>query len=384
MTSFYHLKKNLGNLHILRGLCAFYVVIYHAKFFFWSGGQGYINKFPSENWSWFNKLVFAIDMSSSAGKEMVYIFFILSGFFISLSVSNTNYSYFQFIKVRFTRIYVPFIFAIFLGGALFWLSDLIISFDSFKGSSLTLNYELFEHKEHIGIISFLKVLFVSREGTSFFGYNYVYWSLAYELLFYLVIGFFMSQLKRIYLSVGFILVYFLGYLFDLPSIGRVDFNYFIFFGVGILLQILFARNEQKLIKTKINKWIVLPLILVSFLAILFFLKVKDVPVFVELFTVVLSVLSIYALLLYEIKILWLKRILVYLGEVSYSLYLSHIPFFILFYSIGFYFTNEITFYSRGPYWVMSFLVVPFTLIVYYGAEKPSLKLIRQIKKGNRA
>lgn len=38
--------QELDILHALRGFCAFYVVVYHAKFLLWSGGTEYLRVSP--------------------------------------------------------------------------------------------------------------------------------------------------------------------------------------------------------------------------------------------------------------------------------------------------------------------------------------------------
>jgi len=42
--------QELDILHALRGFCAFYVVIFHAKYMLWSGGTEYLRVFPQASW----------------------------------------------------------------------------------------------------------------------------------------------------------------------------------------------------------------------------------------------------------------------------------------------------------------------------------------------
>ena len=43
-------KYRLHNLHAIRGWAMLFVVIGHAKYPFWSGGNAYLEKFPRDQW----------------------------------------------------------------------------------------------------------------------------------------------------------------------------------------------------------------------------------------------------------------------------------------------------------------------------------------------
>ena len=374
------LKKKLGNLHILRGLSALYVVLYHAKFFFWSGGTEFLEHFPMADLSYWEKFVLAVDMMSSAGKEMVFVFFLLSGFFISLSLETTKYKKWQFLIIRTIRIYMPFVLSMIIA-AICLIVAFYINKDVFiENSNYQLNNDLFEAHNSLNIMSFLKTLFFFRDGNNFIGYNNVYWSLCYEMIFYFLIVFCCTvKRKFIFISLTFI-VFLLSYIIPLElRFGNVYFPYFVYFGLGVLIQIVVGQFEQQILDKKISKWITISVLLISFLGIIGSIKLNVNHIYIHLLSMMLSFSAMYLLLVENIKSNWITRFMHYLGEISYSLYLGHIPFFVFVYSIASSVSGDLTWYSRWRYWLFTILAASFTLIIYYLAEKPSIKIIRSIK-----
>lgn len=375
------MKNNLGNFHLLRGIAALYVVVYHSKFFFWSGGNVFLNKFPIEEWNLQDKILFTIDMLSSAGKEMVFVFFLLSGFFISLSLENRNYQKWQFLTIRTIRIYVPFVLSMIIAviclfGAFHINKDIFI-----ENSNYQLNSDLFQAHNSLNTTSFLKTLFFIRDGSNFIGYNNVYWSLCYEMIFYFLIVFcYTVQRKFIFIALTFI-VFLLPYFTPLElRFGNVYFPYFIYFGLGVLIQIMVGRFEQKILDKKISKWITISVLIISFFGIISSIKFKVDYIYIHLLTMMLTLSAMYLLLVENIKINWIMRFMHYLGKISYSLYLGHIPFFVFMYSITTLVSGDLTWFSRWRYWMFTILAACFTLIIYYLAEKPSINIIRFLKR----
>ena len=100
------LNKNTRSLHIIRGIAALVVVIYHSKFILWSGGELWLKNIGFRNFS--DYLLLAIDMLSSSGAQCVLVFFVLSGFVIYQSFQNSDKDIRHFFAVRILRIYIPF------------------------------------------------------------------------------------------------------------------------------------------------------------------------------------------------------------------------------------------------------------------------------------
>lgn len=375
------MKSRLRNLHILRGLSALYVVVYHAKFFFWSGGTQFLEHFPTADLSYWGKFVLAVDMLSSAGKEMVFVFFLLSGFFISLSLEASMYKKWQFLVIRTVRIYMPFVLSMIIA-AVCLLMAFYINKDVFiQNSSYQLNSDLFEAHNFLSLTSFLKNLFFVRDGSHFIGYNNVYWSLCYEMIFYFLIVFCCTKRRKfVFIALTFI-VFLLPYFstFEL-RFGNVYFPYFVYFGLGVLIQILVGKFEQQILDKRVSKWITVSVLLISFFGIIGSIKLNVIYIFIHLLTMMLSLSAMYLLLVENIKSNWITRFMHYLGEISYSLYLGHIPFFVFMYSLASLVSGDLTWYNRWRYWLFTILAVCFTLIIYYFAEKPSIKIIKRIKK----
>lgn len=374
------IRNNLNNMHILRGVAAMYVVIYHAKFILWCGGSYYVEQVPMSSWSILDKLFFALDMFSSAGREMVFIFFLLSGFFISFSLQYSKYSYIQFLKIRILRIYMPFVGSLFLAFLFFFLALQINPEIFIENSVLQLNAELFESLQNFNIQSFSKSFFMTREGKSFFGFNNVYWSLAYEMLFYFIIGLLISKKKRLTFGLVSILIYLFIRITGIQiTFGRVIFDYFIFFGIGILIHLFIEKYENKLLRIKINKYIIDGISLASFGGIVLSLKLNFSEIITELITVLFSIAMIYRLLIFDLKSNLITKTLNFLGNISYSLYLCHIPFLLFVYALISSYLGEVIWIERSYYWIFSLISIFICLPLYYFVEKPSIKLNQKLK-----
>ena len=375
------MKNRLRNLHILRGFAAFYVAVYHAKFFFWSGGSQFLEKFPVAALTYWDKFILAIDMMSSAGKEMVFVFFLLSGFFISLSLENSKYRKWQFLTIRTIRIYMPFVLSTIIAVMCLFVAYYINKDIFIENSNYQLNSDLFEAYNSLNLTSFLKTLCFIRDGNNFIGYNNVYWSLCYEMIFYFLIVFcYTVKRKFVFITLTFI-VFLLPYFTPLKlRFGNVYFPYFVYFGLGVFIQIIVGKFEQEILNKKISKWITISVLLISFFGIICSLNLNVNYIYIHLLVMIFTLFAIYLLLVENIKINWITMFMHYLGQISYSLYLGHIPFFVFMYSLASLVSGDLIWYSRWRYWLFTILAVCFTLIIYYFAEKPSIKIIKRIKK----
>ena len=117
-------KDKVAQLHIFRAIAAIGVVFTHAKFVLWSGGGAYIAKFPVRTWNPVEYPLFFLDLISSLGKQQLYLFFILSGFFIKYSV-RSSFSLPSYLCKRLMRIYPAFLAATLLAGTSFTLHQSI-------------------------------------------------------------------------------------------------------------------------------------------------------------------------------------------------------------------------------------------------------------------
>ena len=180
--------QELDILHALRGFCAFYVVIFHAKFLLWSGGTEYLKTFPRATWSPLQYLAFMADMLSSAGYEMVIFFFVLSGFFIRYAQLKKHRAALRFYLNRAIRIYPPYIASLVLGGGILtYLAHVHPALlSTAPGRELNAGLLGAWHELHPFTLNTLgRALLFLKPNDHYFGYNGVYWSLLPEALFYL-------------------------------------------------------------------------------------------------------------------------------------------------------------------------------------------------------
>ncbi|HOE39070.1 MAG TPA: acyltransferase [Bacteroidales bacterium] len=376
-------KEKFKLLHSIRGFAALIVVIGHSKFHFWSGGLDYVQKFPKEDWNIFDKLLFGLDMFSSNPALMVIVFFVLSGFFIAYSFENNKWKIKDFYINRTIRIYIPYIASIILTMLLFYSATLINNELFFSTTAREYNQGLVSNYQNFKLSTVAwNLIFVAKP--CYIGYNDPYWSLLIEAFFYIIAPFFIKR-KKIFLFVtsGFL---FAGILFEnifLKYLGFKPLSNFItyyafFFALGYYTYwLIFSYKLQDKIK-KINVWfynISASILLLSAIYGSFFIAHKYTYLLGGFFTVIM----IYRMINYPVKITWINKFFISMGKISYSMYLIHVPLFIFMYSILVKFTGIEVFYSR-IYWIFVVIAVSFSYLFYYAVEHQSLKLIRKFKE----
>ena len=324
-------KERMNELDALRGIAAVAVVIYHYT-------TRYNELFPSYSTSSF---------SFPYGKLGVHIFFILSGYVIFLTLKNVT-SYKDFIKKRAIRLYPAYIFSV------------ILTF------SLVSTFGL-ENRE----TTFFEALINLSMLQSFIpGIGHVdgaYWSLSVEITFYILISImlYFNKIHQIYTA---LLIWLLGsMLFFMVTIYMDNHlitsiyhksisDYSHLFIAGILFNLL-----QKAVK---KKYI---LLLLSTLIYQFILS--DIITFLVISSMYLVFWKIISGKLYYLN----NKFLVFLGSISYSLYLIHqnIGYLILNYlhRIGF----------ESSFWI--FLPLVFTIcIAYFITEFVERPIINYLKR----
>lgn len=231
--------------------------------------------------------------SGAYGWVGVEVFFVISGFIIPFTLWQSDYSmrsYGRFILKRVVRLDPPYLLSILLVIALAYASLL---YPDFRGKSPS--YSLPQILLHLG---FLNV---------FFGYpwiNIIYWSLALEFQYYLLIGLIFPLLVSNKIVVRFGTVLFLWLVSYWWSNERFVFAWLPLFLLGV---IAFYYKVGLLG----NGGLVVGIALFTIYTYLM--------VGVVIATVVL--LASILILFVEIK----SRLLKLLGEISYSLYLVHVP-----------------------------------------------------------
>lgn len=363
----------------LRGLAAFYVMVGHARWLLWEGyTEGYL--LHPENYSWAGKLLVYFFSLFRYGHEAVLLFFVLSGFVIHLryakAVANqgvgASMDMGDFFMRRLKRIMPPLLVAV----ALTYLFDRIGSFFGFSIYEQATVYDTINRNvldDHsfstlLGNLFFLMDFYVPV-----FGSNGPLWSLAYEWWFYVLYPLFFLINKRSPLG-AFVLVLL---LFALVLIIPVDvlilrkvFSYFPVWWLGVILADIYA-GRGRLSFSHLAPFSLL-LMVMPF--------VLHLPNQILLFPALmwgLGFTGLFACLFhlqqkgYSINILnWLKP----MGDISYSLYVTHMPLMVL--MSGWLFSK-----SSNGYLPQSFiyLVVAMSISLllawgcWYVAERPFVK-----------
>ena len=376
--------QNIRYLHIIRGFAAFFVLLAHAKWPFWIGGKAFLKQTSFWDLDLIDKIGFVFALISSNGTAMVVMFYVLSGFIISHSYAKNKWSYKQFIINRSLRIYIPYIASALIAGALLFFSYQL-AFPLFDAPVKDYHQRVAtSYSEGLNFQNFIKtIFFVKEERVNYFGFNYVYWSLLYEMIFYLLFPLLLKYLKYIFFATALLFPLHIFYQ-PLPEINFWYLyltEYLFYFLSGIYLYRLFISGKVNIYKGTIllNKHVLLTIITLCFCAsqIIGFSQYKSISF---LASTSMAIAWIIYFLLYGAKNSFLTRVFMSLGKISYSLYLVHVPLLLLFYSLCFYFFSINSYPSPWLYLLLALLVLPFAFGFYALFERLSFSLIENHKQ----
>lgn len=269
--------KKYEFIEILRCLAAVSVMFFH-----FTGGYPQIAQ---------NNLLFWL---LSFGGEGVTIFFVLSGFVVSIASRNAIGTPFKFIQNRFFRIYPTYIAAVTIGLVLLFLSSRVTGQSTFENLP---GFSVLDLAGNIFLISnfYSEPLYV----------NGVFWTLCYEMQFYIFVALSLLFTRRLWLNTlifSSIVLFLTAALLDLGK--HLNFAYF-FFGVWAYVMV-FAQN--RLLK-------VLGVVSLS----LFVVATPSISSAVA-FATFLGLIFLAERTIWAAKGL---RLTVWVGSISYSLYLFH-------------------------------------------------------------
>ena len=269
-------QKRLYTLDALRGMASFAVCWFHLT----NGNPAFL---PDG----------LLKLSGAYGWLGVEIFFVISGFVIPYALFHAKYeirSFGRFVAKRIIRLDPPYAVAI---GIIILLGYVSAWVPGFKGEAF--QFSAVQLLLHFGYINV------------FFGYpwlNVVFWTLAIEFQYYLLIGLLFpicaGRSKKSVLCLGI----FLGVLAVVIPHRAFIFPYLFLFLAGITT-----------FQYKINIW--------GRTAYLFLLTVVGVGTYYTLGTPAAVVSTVTALAIAFVQIQ--SRVLGFLGDISYSLYLLHVP-----------------------------------------------------------
>ncbi|MBS1585394.1 MAG: acyltransferase [Bacteroidetes bacterium] len=389
-------KVNFKIIDWMRGLASLYVVFNHSRGFLFTTANEFAAKVePKSSWHWWEKLDFLIMQHSNLSVEFVTLFFLLSGFSIAHSLSNENSKVTAFYGRRMLRLYPTYILGIIWALAVFIIIKDAAT-DVFARSiegHLPLDYAYRKFGTFHNLVFNLLYMPVG---------NYLtpqYWSLPYEVIFYLTIPWFIKRF-RLY-TIGTVAMFIIGCIMFGALVLDTDdaltvtiFNhqiltfylpqYFIDFNLFFLIGVLFYRYKDVIIeKYRLSKWVSVALLLVLFEAMVGIkaYKFQNEPNKVtDLIMVAFTFVLIFASLKYSVRIKWLEKI----GSFSYTLYVTHVASIFLvkliLYKMGFHFYDIYNLYGWffGPV-----AAVPIAWLLYYVAEYPSMYYLKKIRANSK-
>ena len=363
----------LSSLTSLRGIAALLVIIFHFDAIF-------IHLAPYGEHPFFRK-----------GYLWVDFFFLLSGFIMmhvygQLFVDGFKMASFKkFIRARFARIYPLYLFSFFL---------VILVYLWFRA-----NFEINFWDDlifDIGAIPTNLLLLQSMHLTSYLTWNQPSWSVAAEWWIYLLFPFMIVPFKKIInwrksalmlfiLGGYFFIIYYLYPLSNasspFPSIENNSLNVTYDFGFircffGFLFgMLLYELYSAKLAAKYFSRSFYF---LLATIGTVFVLGQNVSDLYPVLLFAIIVLMGAYATGLSE-KLLNLKP-LQFLGEISYSMYLIHIPllFFISFLAKKYY-PIDMEFNPDFPAWTLCWVFVALVIIIsaftYHFIEVPARKKI---------
>jgi peptidoglycan/LPS O-acetylase OafA/YrhL len=329
-------KSYLPSIEILRGIASVLVMLFH---FF-----NYKIVDQNNSYSYFLDINF-INEITSFGFLGVQIFFVISGFIIPFSLYQQDFKIFSFPKFllkRILRIDPPYIVSI--------IGVLVLAFFSSKSSfykGTEFKFDLVQILSHFGYFnSFINKPYL----------NTVYWTLALEFQYYILISLIFPLLINKNFYVRNITLFLLNLSIFIPTNESI-FNYVTFFAIGIsgflLYKNVFSLNE-----------FIFSIFISVILTIYFF----------KWFYIAVALIALLIILKTNISF----KIGNFFGKISYSLYLLHtiIGWKLINLSSRFFTSTESRFVIMIA---IILLTIFFSYIMYLLVEKPFIKLSKKIK-----
>ena len=326
-------KKDLGEVHFLRGLASLMVCLFHLIL-----GNG--DLFPSSSF---------FEQTFSFGYLGVEIFFILSGYVICYSLpADFNYQHLKtFILKRLLRIEPPYI-----------VSILVIIFLNFLSHKIT---GLPNEIDYLMAFSHLAYINNFIPGSYF---NVVYWTLGIEFQFYFLIGLLFPLFKiSKYILLASIILFIAFACLHIPYRIDIIIPFLSYFTLGVLL--FFYK-----IKMQIPSKLFLLFAFICCLQLYFFQGIAGCVA--AIFTVL--VLQFWS---------YTNKVIRFFSMISYSLYLTHVPVGGKVINLGMRFTES----SISKYLLVLLALstsIGFAYLFYKFVELPAMNCSKRIAYGKSA
>lgn len=351
----------------LRGIAATYVVFNHCRGNLFIGGAKYGQIKDISLWDIKEKIYFSALQLTSLGREFVILFFILSGFSIAFSVSRKPWIPGFYLR-RAIRIYPPFVVA------LIWAFVVFTMLEQYVPAALPTN----SHSVFSSLGNTVRNLFYIDNGSLIAQF----WSLKFEVIFYLLVPFFVMK-KNIYfiLSAVIAIISFCISWRDYTGVsilGQYILDYNIYFAIGVFCFHYYTKISSLFrFRNKYIFYAVSAMLFLSMVVFKFWVKLDTTKVTLlisSLFSVVLLVNFLH----FKIK----NKLLAFLGNISYTIYITHFASIMLllgiFLKTGIVDSVEI---QNKFLWLTG---IPFAIgisyLFYLLVEKPTKALLVKMRK----
>jgi peptidoglycan/LPS O-acetylase OafA/YrhL len=315
-----NLPSRLLVLDVFRGFAAFSVLIYHLD----------KTHFPYGFWG-------------------VQFFFTISGFVIFKSLESSKNT-FSFLAKRFFRLYPT-----------YWLCVIL--------TTLTVNFLPTDGFSPVSMKLFMLNLTMISEMLGGANIDSSYWSLQPELMFYLMIALIFSlkmEKKIVFIGLAWLFLILINHVFliekHLLVIKLLNIRHGGLFFAGMLFYQIYKGNQSKLVYTS--------LVLCYLVSLLVYARLFD---FWGAFVTLSLIYALFSLFLRQQLTFLIHPYLVFLGSISYPLYLIH-------QTIGLILLSKLNAFL--PFILSLGLVIFLLIIVAYGihtfVEKPSSKWASKI------
>lgn len=329
--------KRIKSLDSLRGIASLIVVVFHVLISFIPFyDANYLNRYESQ----FIKVITLSPLKLLwAGNEVVLLFFVLSGFVAMLPyLQGRQKPYREYFVKRFFRLYAPFV--IIMG-----LSALLVAifsrYNNIQGMSSAFDNRWAETPRMEEVLSHLLLINLNTSNT-----NGVVWTLFHEMRISLIMPLFLMVTQKFRLNKSFLInvsICLTGFL-SMLVIGRVAGNGFLslvlyelqmtaYYSIFAIFGAYLAKYvyDFSILNSRATRFSMLA---VSLLIIeprwLLVPLGLDHWIISNLFTLV-GLLALIAVVIHSATLdsLLTTRPLLKLGELSYSIYLVHIPMIML-------------------------------------------------------
>ena len=325
-------KSYIPSLNFLRGVAALSVALYHFSL----GNPVFL-----QDGNVLKKI-------GNYGYLGVEVFFVISGFIIPFAMYQAGYKlkdFKCFLFKRFLRIEPPYLVSILIILLLKYLSTIS---PLYEGPPFQVSF--------VGLILHLGYL------NAFFNYEWIaaiYWTLAIEFQFYLVISIIFPLIKKSKIDASFLAcLLVLNFLKLIVPFEKTFFDYSLLFTTGILAFKIYTNSSYQYYL----------LLLINFIIIYF---VFPLPIFLATLFPIPFILKI------NIE----SKIFLFLGNISYSFYLLHSAFGSRILNLSMRFIEDDL--HRSFLVILTILIcIGISYIYYLLIEKPSIRLSKKIRLGD--